>query len=158
MLPSTKCTHCHPIFWKQQKQHPMFLFFSVPSSSMRRLLKGKRGINMPFPFRGARRAFVVGASKSGTNVLLRTSETPKLRRSTQTPLATSSSVGGRDFSEKQHLFCIKCIIRCCLIDPIQQKVLHITVLPETNKVTQSDSEKCPLNFRLKCSSPAILGR
>ena len=79
MLPSTKCTHCHPIFWKQQKQHPMFLFFSVPSSSMRRLLKGKRGINMPFPFRGARRAFVVGASKSGTNVLLRTSETPKLR-------------------------------------------------------------------------------
>ena len=80
MLPSTKCTHCHPIFWKQQKQHPMFLFFfSVPSSSMRRLLKGKRGINMPFPFRGARRAFGVGASKSGTNVLLRTSETPKLR-------------------------------------------------------------------------------
>ena len=35
MLPSTKCTHCHPIFWKQQKQHPMFLFFfSVPSSSI----------------------------------------------------------------------------------------------------------------------------
>ena len=127
--------------------------------SMRRLLKGKRGDQYAFPISRSqkslrsRRGFKKWNERSS---YFGDSEAPneahKLLSQLLLQLAEGISAKNNTF------FCIKCIIRCCLIDPIQQKVLHITVLPETNKVTQSDSEKCPLNFRLKCSLPAILGR
>ena len=73
--------------------------------SMRRLLKGKRGDQYAFPISRSqkslrsRRGFKKWNERSST--YFGDSEAPSKHK---TLLATSSSVGGRDFSEKQHLF------------------------------------------------------